>query len=73
MILIFGRSWWGPFLVIGSVVLLTLLLAPDAYIAIGFAFALLLLTTLGVIVYTRATSMYEERTQPVPLTRYRRP
>lgn len=73
MILIFGRSWWDPFLVIGAVVLLTLLLAPDAYVAIGFAFSLLLLTTLGVIVSTRATSMYAERTQPVPLTRYRRP
>jgi hypothetical protein len=36
--LIFGRSWWGPLLIIGSVVMLTLLLAPDAYIAIGLAF-----------------------------------
>lgn len=71
MILIFGRSWWGLFLVIGAVVLLTLLLAPDAYLAIGFAFALLLLATLGVIVSVRATSVHEERTQPTPVARYR--
>ena len=45
--LIFGKSWWGSFLILGSVVLLTLLLAPEAYIAIGLAFALLLLATLG--------------------------
>jgi hypothetical protein len=40
--LVFGRSWWGSYLIIGSVVLLTLLLAPEAYVAIGLAFALLL-------------------------------
>jgi len=44
--LTFGRSWWGSFLVIGAIVMLTLLLAPDAYLAIGFAFALLLPATL---------------------------
>lgn len=71
--LIFGRSWWGSFLVIGAVVLLTLLLASDAYIAIGFAFALLLLATLSVIVSARVPSVKAEQTQPVPLTRYRRP
>ena len=48
--LIFGRNWWGCLLVIGSLVLLTLLLAPDAYIAIGLAFALLLLAALGTMV-----------------------
>ena len=48
--LIFGRSWWGSFLIIGSVVLLTLLLASDAYIVIGLAFALLLLAALGAMV-----------------------
>jgi hypothetical protein len=41
--LICGRRWWGPLLVIGSVVMLTLLLAPEAYVAIGLAFALALL------------------------------
>jgi hypothetical protein len=51
--LIFGRSWWGSLLVIGSVVLLTLLLAPEAYIAIGLAFALLLLATVGAMVAGR--------------------
>jgi hypothetical protein len=48
--LIFGKNWWGSFLVIGSVVLLTLLLAPEAYLAIGLAFALLLLAALGAII-----------------------
>jgi hypothetical protein len=52
--LIYGRSWWGPFLVIASVVTLTLLLAPDAYIAIGLAFALLLLAALGVMIAARS-------------------
>jgi len=47
--LIYGRSWWGPLLVIGSAVMLTLLLAPEAYIAIGLAFALLLLAALSAL------------------------
>jgi hypothetical protein len=45
--MLFGRSWWGSYLVIGSVVLLTLLLAPEAYTAIGLAFALLILAGLS--------------------------
>jgi len=53
--LIFGRSWWGSLLVIGSLVMLTLLLAPDAYIVFGLAFALLLLAALGVMIAARAT------------------
>jgi hypothetical protein len=40
--LIFGRSWWGSFLAVGLVVLLALLLASNAYLALGLAFALLL-------------------------------
>ena len=48
--LIFGRNWWGSIFVIASVVLLTLLLAPEAYIAFGFAFLLVLLAVLGVVV-----------------------
>lgn len=52
--LAFGRRWWGSLLVIGSVVMLTLLLAPDAYIAIGLAFALLLLAALVVTVAARS-------------------
>jgi hypothetical protein len=55
--LFFGRSWWGSMLVIASVVLLTLLLAPDAYIAIGVAFALLLLAALGAMVAARAGTL----------------
>jgi len=52
--LIYGRSWWGPLLVIGSAVMLTLLLAPEAYVAIGLAFALLLLAAVGVMVADRS-------------------
>lgn len=48
--LFFGRSWWGAYLIIGSVVMLTLLLAPDAYIVIGLVFALILLAALGMMV-----------------------
>ena len=54
--LVFGRSWWGSILIIGSVVMLTLLLAPEAYIAIGLAFALLLLATLGTMVAARSNT-----------------
>jgi hypothetical protein len=52
--LIYGRSWWGPLLVIGSLVMLTLLLAPEAYVAIGLAFALILLAALLVTVSDRS-------------------
>ncbi len=37
---------WGSFLIIASIVMLTLLLAPEAYTAIGLAFALMLLAAL---------------------------
>lgn len=64
--LFFGRSWWGPFLVLGSIVLLTLLLAPEAYTAFGIAFALFLLTTLGVTVARRRSEWsYSPRTEIV--------
>ena len=52
--LVFGRSWWGSFLIIASIVLLTLLLAPEAYTAIGLAFALLLLAALVATVFDRS-------------------
>ena len=52
--LTYGRRWWGPFLATGSVVMLTLLLAPDAYIALGLAFALLLVAAAGALVATRS-------------------
>jgi hypothetical protein len=55
--LTFGRSWWGSFLIIGSLVLLTLLLAPDAYIALGLAFALVFLAATGAIVAARASAL----------------
>ncbi len=47
--LMFGRYWWGTLLVIASLVMLTVLLAPEAYSAIGLAFALVLLATSGTI------------------------
>lgn len=47
--LAYGGDWWGPLLVIGPVVLLTLLLAPDAYVAIGLAFTLLLVAATMVV------------------------
>lgn len=56
--LIFGSSWWGFYLVTGSVVMLTLLLAPDAYIAIGLAFTLLFLAALGATVADRASPRF---------------
>jgi len=36
--LAFGRRWWSPFLVLAATVLLVLLLAPDAYTAVGLLF-----------------------------------
>lgn len=38
-----GKRWWGPFPLLGSAVMLTLLLASDAYLAFGLAFALIML------------------------------
>ena len=40
--LIFGRSWWGPFLLVAALVLLTLLLAAKADLTLGLAFVLLI-------------------------------
>jgi hypothetical protein len=51
--LLYGRGWWGSFLVIASVVMLTLLLAPEAFTAIGLVFTLLLLVTLGMLAAER--------------------
>jgi len=55
--LVFGRSWWGSLLVNVSLVLLTLLLAPEAYTAIGLAFALLLLAALGLMIAARSSTL----------------
>lgn len=66
--LIFGKNWWGTFLVIGSVVMLMLLLAPEAYLAIGLAFALLLLAVLTVVVSARATPLGGSRNRLSPPT-----
>lgn len=53
--LIFGRDWWGSLLVIGSIVLLTLLLAPEAYVAIGLAFFMILLLVLGAMIMAHSS------------------
>ena len=67
--LIDGRSWWGPLLIIASIVLLTLLLAPEAYVAIGLAFALLLLAALVVEVTSRSKTEYRAVDQLATPTR----
>ena len=53
--LTFGRSFWGSCAVLGSVVLLTLLLATDAYVAIGLTFTLLLLAGAGEMAAARSS------------------
>jgi len=53
----FGKDWWGSLLIIASVVLLTLLLAPEAYAAFGLIFALLLLAALGSMVVARSSNL----------------
>jgi len=68
--LIFGRSWLGSLLIIGSVVMLTLLLAPEAYTAIGLTFALLFLPALIVVVINRSrTGGNTEEWLAVPMRR----
>lgn len=67
--LIFGKNWWGSLLIIGSVVLLTILLAPDAYIAIGLGFDILLLVALRAIVAYRSNALGGETLHLVTRTR----
>lgn len=55
--LIFGRNWWGSLLIMGSVVMLTLLLASEAFTAIGLAFVLILLAISGVPIARRLSGM----------------
>jgi hypothetical protein len=66
-LLIFGKNWWGSLLIILSIVLLNLLLAPEAYTAIGLGFFLLLLAGLVAMVATRSnTPSSIERQLPTP-------
>jgi hypothetical protein len=37
----FGRRWWAPYLNVGTAVMLTLLLAPNAYLIFGWSFLVL--------------------------------
>jgi hypothetical protein len=67
--LFFGRNWWGSLLVIGSLVLLTLLLAQEAYVAIGLAFALLLLAALVAMVAARSNILDDAARHVVTPTR----
>ena len=52
--LVFGRSWWGPLLLVAAGVLLTLLLAANAYVVLGFVFTLLVVGALVVILVGNA-------------------
>lgn len=58
--LAFGRRWWAPFANLAAVVMLTLLLAPDAYVAFGLTFAIVVLAALVGTLATR------HRAAPVP-------
>lgn len=49
----FGRRWWAPFTTIAATVMLTLLFAPDAYVAFGWAFALLIVAAVAIGLATR--------------------
>ncbi len=51
--LIFGKRWWAPFTNLAAVVMLTLLLAPDAYLAFGWTFVLVILAAVGGVLSTR--------------------
>lgn len=48
--LYFGKYWGGPILIIAPLVLLTLILAPEAWTAFGLIFAAILLTAAAVAV-----------------------
>lgn len=48
--LYFGRHWWGPILIIAPLVLLTLILTPEAWTTFGLIFAAILLTAAVVVV-----------------------
>ncbi len=50
--LVVGKRWWAPFANIAAAVMLTLLFAPDAYLAFGWAF-LLLLAAVGIALGTQ--------------------
>jgi len=67
--LIFGKNWRGSFLIIGSIVMLTLLLAPEAYIAFGLAFFLVVLVTLGTMFAARSDTLRDETHRLVTPTR----
>lgn len=45
----FGRRWWAPFANIAAIVMLTLLFALDAYLAFGWAFVLIILGAVAVM------------------------
>jgi hypothetical protein len=60
----FGRRWWGLYLVIASVVLLTLLLAPDAYVAFGLAFVLILAAALAATVAAHLSTTSSTELRP---------
>jgi hypothetical protein len=54
--LVFGRRWWGSFLLVAAGTLLTLLLAGNAYLVLGIVFTLLIVTALAVILLEHAAT-----------------
>jgi len=66
----FGKDWWSPLLVIASFVLLTLLLAPEAYTAFGLTFFLLLLAALVAMFVERSSAKDKTAHQKIAFTRY---
>jgi len=68
--LVFGKDWWGSLLVIASVVLLTLLLAPEAYTAFGLSFFLLLLMALLATFVERSSIKDKTAHHKIALTRH---
>jgi hypothetical protein len=54
--LAFGRRWWAPFTNLAAVVMLILLFAPDAYIAFGLLFAVVMLAALIALAATHRLS-----------------
>jgi hypothetical protein len=55
--LVFRRRWWPPYALIAAVVALVLLLAPDAYVAFGLLFDLILAGALATTYLTGKTAV----------------
>jgi hypothetical protein len=67
--LIFGRSWWGPYLLVAAAVLLTLLLAANAYLVLGFAFTLLVLSVVALRIADISRARHRTALSPTPASK----